>query len=379
MLEGRLRQALARLNPDLPPDALEDAFRKLTRADAPSLIERNRAVHRMLVEGVTVEYRRQDGSIAGAQARVIDFDDARQQRLARGQPVHRRRGPAHPPAGRRAVRQRPAAGRDRAEEPRRRERDRSGRRSSSSRPTRRRSRRCSRPTRCWSSPTACRRASARSAPARSGSSPGARSTARGRCADSIAELQVMLEGRVRAAPVPRPGAPLHRVRGRTAAAQLVKKMAGLPPVPRRQRGGGGDAARRALATRRWQMRPVRAGRSRAASRRPARRRRLAHAGLRQEPDDGVLRRAGDPAPGDGEPDDRRAHRPQRPRRPALRHLRPLPRPAAPDRRCRPQTAPTCARSSPSPRAASCSRRSRSSSPRRRATGIRCCRTAATSS
>src|SRR5574341_1031721 len=63
-----------RLNPDLPPEALEDAYRKLTRADAPSLVERNRAAHRMLVDGVTVEYRRKDGSIAGAQARVIDFD-----------------------------------------------------------------------------------------------------------------------------------------------------------------------------------------------------------------------------------------------------------------------------------------------------------------
>ena len=71
---GGLRQALARLNPDLPPEALEDAYRKLTRVDAPSLVERNRAVHRMLVDGVTVEYRRKDGSIAGAQARVIDFD-----------------------------------------------------------------------------------------------------------------------------------------------------------------------------------------------------------------------------------------------------------------------------------------------------------------
>ena len=68
VLEGRLRQALVRLNPDLPAEALEDAYRKLTRTDAPSLVERNRAVHRMLVDGVTVEYRRTDGSIAGAQA-----------------------------------------------------------------------------------------------------------------------------------------------------------------------------------------------------------------------------------------------------------------------------------------------------------------------
>ncbi len=74
VLEHRLRQALVQLNPTLPPEALEDAFRRVLRADAPSLIERNRGEHRMLVDGVTVEYRRADGSIAGAQARVIDFD-----------------------------------------------------------------------------------------------------------------------------------------------------------------------------------------------------------------------------------------------------------------------------------------------------------------
>ncbi|ULA68398.1 MAG: Putative type I restriction enzyme HindVIIP R protein [Nitrospira sp.] len=73
VLERRLRQALARLNPDLPSDALEDAYRKLTRVDAPSLVERNRAVHRMLIDGVNVEYRRKDGSIAGGQAKILDF------------------------------------------------------------------------------------------------------------------------------------------------------------------------------------------------------------------------------------------------------------------------------------------------------------------
>jgi type I restriction enzyme R subunit len=74
VLDRRLRQALFRLNPDLPHEALEDAYRKLMRSDAPSLVERNRAVHRMTVDGVTVEYRRNDGSIAGAPARLIDFD-----------------------------------------------------------------------------------------------------------------------------------------------------------------------------------------------------------------------------------------------------------------------------------------------------------------
>ena len=74
VLEGRLRQALVRLNPNLPSEALDDAYRRLTRTDAPSLIERNRTVHHMLVNGVNVEFARNDGSIAGAQVRVLDFD-----------------------------------------------------------------------------------------------------------------------------------------------------------------------------------------------------------------------------------------------------------------------------------------------------------------
>jgi type I restriction enzyme R subunit len=75
VLEWRLREALVRLNPDLPQEALDDAFRKIVRADGPSLIERNRAVHKMLVNGVTVEYHRPGEPIRGAQVRVIDFDD----------------------------------------------------------------------------------------------------------------------------------------------------------------------------------------------------------------------------------------------------------------------------------------------------------------
>jgi type I restriction enzyme R subunit len=76
VLEDRLRQALVRLNPTLPADAIEDAFRKLTRSEGPTLEARNRALHRFLVEGVTVEYPRADGSIAGAQAQVVDFESA---------------------------------------------------------------------------------------------------------------------------------------------------------------------------------------------------------------------------------------------------------------------------------------------------------------
>jgi type I restriction enzyme R subunit len=77
ILEGRLSDVLARLNPKLPSEALDDALRKLMRPEGVELILQNRGLHRLLVDGVTVEYRDGDGAIRGAQARVIDFDDWR--------------------------------------------------------------------------------------------------------------------------------------------------------------------------------------------------------------------------------------------------------------------------------------------------------------
>ncbi|HXK28070.1 MAG TPA: type I restriction endonuclease, partial [Candidatus Binatia bacterium] len=74
VLADRLRQAFVRLNPTLPAEALDDAFRKITRLEGATLDARNRLFHRLLVDGVTVEYRT-DGSIRGAQARLLDFDN----------------------------------------------------------------------------------------------------------------------------------------------------------------------------------------------------------------------------------------------------------------------------------------------------------------
>ena len=75
VLNGRLRSALARLNPDPPDDALEDALRRLTRPAGATLEARNRDAHRMLVAGITVEYVDADGRVRGDQVRVLDFDD----------------------------------------------------------------------------------------------------------------------------------------------------------------------------------------------------------------------------------------------------------------------------------------------------------------
>ena len=74
VLGHRLRDALASLNPGLPVDALDDAFRKLTRPEGSTVQARNRVFHRMLGNGVEIEYRDAGGRIRGDQVRVIDFE-----------------------------------------------------------------------------------------------------------------------------------------------------------------------------------------------------------------------------------------------------------------------------------------------------------------
>ncbi len=74
-LPDRLRDALAALNPDIPEEALHDAYRKITLAPSPSLIETNHQFHQMLVDGVDVRYRNADGRDVFEKVRVLDFDD----------------------------------------------------------------------------------------------------------------------------------------------------------------------------------------------------------------------------------------------------------------------------------------------------------------
>ncbi len=76
VLEGRLREAIYRLNPAMPEEAREEALRRVLRVATPSLVQTNRIFHRMLRDGVAVEYPRADGSIAGDHARLVDFDHA---------------------------------------------------------------------------------------------------------------------------------------------------------------------------------------------------------------------------------------------------------------------------------------------------------------
>jgi type I restriction enzyme R subunit len=71
----RIRTAAARINPTIPAPALDEAIRRLLRTESPSLIENNRRFHRMLVDGVPVEYQERDGRIVHDAVRLVDFND----------------------------------------------------------------------------------------------------------------------------------------------------------------------------------------------------------------------------------------------------------------------------------------------------------------
>ena len=72
LLGERLRDTLHRLNPALPPDALEEAYRKVAVPQGIGLLQNNRAFHAMLVNGVDVSYRQPDGAMRYSQARLFD-------------------------------------------------------------------------------------------------------------------------------------------------------------------------------------------------------------------------------------------------------------------------------------------------------------------
>ena len=75
VLDYRLRDALAKLNPSLPPSALQDAYQKLTHPQGSTLEAHNRTFHQMLVNGVEIEYQNADGQVRGDQVQVIDFEN----------------------------------------------------------------------------------------------------------------------------------------------------------------------------------------------------------------------------------------------------------------------------------------------------------------
>jgi len=75
LLTGRLSRAIARLNPNLPHDAVEEVVRILSRPPHPTFIQNNRWFHAQLTDGVEIEYRdAKTGETRGGRARLVEFD-----------------------------------------------------------------------------------------------------------------------------------------------------------------------------------------------------------------------------------------------------------------------------------------------------------------
>jgi type I restriction enzyme, R subunit len=73
VLNGRLRQAIDRLNPQIPAEAREEAFKKVLRTVSINLFENNEAFHRQITEGVDVKFSIGDGKTKTDKVWLIDF------------------------------------------------------------------------------------------------------------------------------------------------------------------------------------------------------------------------------------------------------------------------------------------------------------------
>ncbi|MEF8721074.1 type I restriction endonuclease subunit R [Candidatus Accumulibacter phosphatis] len=74
LLPTQLREALRRLNPDVPTAVLDEVAHHVAKPDHPSLIQSNRAFHEALIDGVPVEVEGEGGR-RGDRVRLIDFEN----------------------------------------------------------------------------------------------------------------------------------------------------------------------------------------------------------------------------------------------------------------------------------------------------------------
>ena len=72
VLVDRLRDAIARLNPAIPDVAREDALKQVLDLGVPSQLAANRQFHKLLVNGVPVQYQKA-GDTLGDRVRLVDF------------------------------------------------------------------------------------------------------------------------------------------------------------------------------------------------------------------------------------------------------------------------------------------------------------------
>ena len=76
ILKQRLRTALTKINPKIPEPAIDDAIKRIISADSPSLVVNNRTFHKMLTDGVDVQFRNASGRDVTDKVWLLDFNDA---------------------------------------------------------------------------------------------------------------------------------------------------------------------------------------------------------------------------------------------------------------------------------------------------------------
>ena len=74
VLRQRFADAVRRLNPGLPPEAQQDAMRQVLQGELPSLLEENRRIHQLIIEGVDVEYYDDKGMLTADKVTLINFE-----------------------------------------------------------------------------------------------------------------------------------------------------------------------------------------------------------------------------------------------------------------------------------------------------------------
>ena len=75
ILSTRLLDCLVRINPHIPTSTLEQVALQVAKPETPILIKNNKAFHQMLLEGVKVEYKDENGVEKHDYARLVDFDN----------------------------------------------------------------------------------------------------------------------------------------------------------------------------------------------------------------------------------------------------------------------------------------------------------------
>lgn len=75
VLVNRLQLALRRINRSVPDSAIDEAVRKVLRAESQNLVSNNQDFHRLVTNGVNIQYKRADGSIKNELVWLFDFDN----------------------------------------------------------------------------------------------------------------------------------------------------------------------------------------------------------------------------------------------------------------------------------------------------------------